>query len=216
MATISYEKVKLMVGVPTAGRITVHCARGLMLLMDELRRNMMYEETKEQIGLVNFKQSSVISGSRENTAEEALNMNCTHLLFVDDDMMFQPDAVGILASRREPIIGVNYRMRYPPARFTAQSIANEGQAVETTEDSTGVEDIDYIGFGLCLIETRVFRAIPQPWFLPQYLNQKHTTEDLPFFRKAREYGWRTVVDHDASKRIGHVGECIYTWDKNYA
>lgn len=213
---MNYENVQLMVGVPTAGRITMPCARGLLLLMDEMRKRVLYAETKKQTAFVNFQQSSVIAASRERMGEECLKMDCTHLLFVDDDMHFEPDAVGILASRREPIVGVNYRLRYPPAPFAAKHADRSDRSVETTEESTGIEPIDYIGFGLCLIETRVFRAMPQPWFLPFFENGKHTTEDIPFFRKAREHGFGTYVDHDASKRIGHVGECVYTWNKNYS
>ena len=215
MPSPSYENVNVMVGVPTAGRVTLHCARGLLLLMDEMRKNILYEETKQQTAFVNFQQSSVIAASRERMGEDALRMSCTHLLFVDDDMHFEPDAVGILAARREPIVGVNYRLRYPPAPFAAKALADPERSVATTAESTGLEPIDYIGFGLCLIETRVFQALPQPWFLPQYVAGKHTTEDLPFFRKAREHGFPTYVDHDASKRVGHVGECVYTWDRNY-
>lgn len=210
-----YERVSLMVGVPTAGRITLSCARGLLLLMDEFRTQLLYPEAKKQEAFVNFQQSSVIAGNRERMVETALERGCTHLLFVDDDMSFLPDAVGILASRRQPIVGVNYRLRNPPAPFAAMSLTNPGERVATTAESTGIEAIDYIGFGLCLIDTDVFRRVSQPWFLPQWDGTSHTTEDLPFFRKAREYGFTAYVDHDASKRVAHVGECHYQWDKVY-
>lgn len=212
---MQYETVKIAIGIPTAGRITLPCVRGLLLLMDEFHTQTLYPETRKQSAFVTFQQSSVIAANRETMIEQALKADCTHVLFVDDDMEFTPDAVGILASRREPICGVNYRLRYPPAPFVARKQDPLGEEIVTSEVSTGIEAADYMGFGLCLIETRVFKAIQQPWFMPQWVDGKHTTEDIPFFHAAIRAGFTPYIDHDASKLVAHVGECHYRWDRVY-
>ena len=72
-----------------------------------------------------------------------------------------------------------------------------------------------MGFGLCLIESRVFDKLQTPWFLPSYKDGVYTTEDLPFFFHAREAGFLAYVDQDASKYVGHIGSCDYRWHTEY-
>ena len=102
-------------------------------------------------------------------------------------------------------------MRFPPAQFTALHLDRARGRIETTAESGGLEPVDYMGFGLCLIETRVFADIPKPWFLNRYIDGVYTTEDLPFYWAAREAGYVAYVDQDASKRIGHIGIHDYRW-----
>jgi hypothetical protein len=137
------------------------------------------------------------------------------VLFIDDDMAIDADAFLILARRRLPIVVCNYRMRGPPAEFTAMRLDHQGR-IETTVESTGLEPCDYAGFGLSLIETRVFKAMQRPHFLNRYIDDAYSTEDVPFFLAAREAGFTAYVDHDASKRIGHVGQTTYRWDQDHS
>jgi hypothetical protein len=207
-----HQRVKLAVGIPTAGKIAAACAQSLIGLALELTRRNLYPEATKQEHFFVFQQSSVIAGNRESMAARALADDATHLLFVDDDISFPPAAVGQLAERKLPIVGCNYRVRFNPAPFMAHNLA--GERIETTEQSSGVQEVDYIGFGLCLIDMDVFRQMPRPWFVNEWdvATQRHTTEDVPFFRAARKAGIVSYVDHDASKLIAHVGEHHYRYN----
>ena len=72
-------------------------------------------------------------------------------------------------------------------------------------------------FGFALLERRVFEAVEKPMFMIEYCKETgvYTTEDHPFFRKAREAGFPCYVDHDASKLIWHVGYNNYVWNQDY-
>jgi hypothetical protein len=72
-----------------------------------------------------------------------------------------------------------------------------------------------MGFGLSLIEARVFRALQKPYFLNQYRNDAYTTEDLPFYYQARAAGFTAYVDQDASKQVSHIGSLEYRWDQQF-
>jgi hypothetical protein len=69
------------------------------------------------------------------------------------------------------------------------------------------------GFGVSLIKMEVFKNIPKPWFMPLYMKDQnaYTTEDVPFFHRARKSGYQVIVDHDASKKVSHVGNKRWNW-----
>jgi hypothetical protein len=211
-----HKTVKLAIGVPTAGKVAVVCAQSLIALALELTKRHLYPECESQSHFFLFQQSSVICGNRETMAERALADNATHLLFVDDDIGFPPAAVGQLAERKLPIVGANYRLRFPPAPFMARDMAD--QRIETAANSSGVVACDFMGFGLCLIEMAVFAALPKPWFYNEWVPEqgKHTTEDIPFFRAARRAGFPAYIDHDASKLVSHIGEYHYRYHDDFS
>lgn len=64
------------------------------------------------------------------------------------------------------------------------------------------------GFAVSLARTL---ARLQPWFLPKFLPEEcdYTTEDVPFFEKARGAGYDVWVDHDVSKQVGHTGKKVW-------
>jgi hypothetical protein len=149
--------------------------------------------------------------NREKLARSVTDEGMTHLMFLDDDMTFEPQVLEVLLGRRHPVVLTNYLIKTEPAsaaEFVAVDL--DGKRLPTREDSTGVMPIAYSGFGVSMIETEVFKKVAQPWFLPDFMGTEYTTEDNPFFRKVREAGITVLLDHDASKLVSHVG--IKTWN----
>lgn len=212
----SFERVKVGIAIPTAGLIRAACVFSTLQLVGRLAQERHWPEAKEQGLTVLMREGSGIAPNRQKMVEEAIAADCTHVLFIDDDMSFEPAAFASLARRRLPIVGVNYRMKFPPADFTAVHLDRTRGRMETKQESFGLEPVDYMGFGLCLIETRVFQALEKPWFLGSYMDGVYTTEDLPFFWAAREkLGITAYVDQDASKMVGHIGIHDYRWHQQF-
>jgi hypothetical protein len=155
---------------------------------------------------------SVIHANREVLVDRALEWGATHILFIDDDMAFNPKAVEIMLGRKQAFVACNYPRRVMPIKFTACALDMKTPMV-TSEKQEGLEEAGYTGFGLSLIEADVIRAIPKPRFLPLWLEdlQTYTTEDWPFCEKVRAAGHKVLVDHDASKYVGHIGEYLFEW-----
>ena len=157
--------------------------------------------------------SSCIPQGRESLVAESLKEGCTHILFVDEDMAFHPDAVHGMMQRQAPIVACNYKMRFEGMPFAALSPDLSARIV-TTAASPDLEPCGNVGFGLCLIERRVFEALPRPWFSlgwdPDV--QLYTTEDLNFFQAATAAGFTPLVDHVASRKVEHVGAFRYRWN----
>lgn len=160
-----------------------------------------------------------IDKSREELAAEALRNGCTHILYLDSDMTFPKDLLIRLLNHNLPIVGVNYSGRRIPAKFVAvKKIGGpgegEGERCPTFADSTGLEEVEGIGFGAVLIQTRVFQNLSRPFFHRKWdeEEQRWIGEDIYFCRLARENGYRVFVDHDLSKEIGHMGQLKFLVD----
>lgn len=211
------ESINIVVATPSSGQTRFIYALSLARLVAYYAQVRLLPEVKTQqmdfLGL----EGSGISSNREWLVREALKKeDVTHILFIDDDMGFNMDTLHKLVQKRQPIVGCNYRIRVPPGNFTAVSL--KGERVETNKEKSGLEEVFYCGFGFCLIERKVFEAIEEPRFMIKYFNneQYYSTEDSPFFEKAREKGFPCYIDHDASKLILHQGIVNYTWDGDYS
>lgn len=156
-----------------------------------------------RISLHNMR-SSVLPSSRQKLAEEALKVDATHLLWIDSDMFFPARAAHELMKWRRPIVGINARQRRAPFRLTAQSAP--GVVVETNSESKGIEKCYRCGFGMLLVEARVFEEIGSPYFGNPWLEDKNTFggEDYYFCHRAQEKGFEIWIDHDLSKQVAHV------------
>jgi hypothetical protein len=152
------------------------------------------------------------------------------ILFIDDDMVFAPDAIGQLVASyhqlkehiKEPVIvGGLCSRRYPPFQPTVFRALDmqEGpfRVIEDWGDEQYVE-CDATGAAFYLIEEDVFSAImggpmpswedrqkiKDPW--PYYEWIGTMGEDMRFSLKARAAGCRIFVDTHI--RIGHVASLV--------
>jgi hypothetical protein len=210
-------KFDVLVCTPTSGMCRAAFAFSLARLAMYFNQVPIYPEIKEQSMQFLYWEGTGVSHNREKMIREMLKNDCTHLLFIDDDMGFNPNVLHILASRRQPIVGCNYRIRTPPGLFMA--VDDKSNRVPTTKEKTGLEPVLYMGFGFCLIERRVFEDTKEPRFLPQYISNPetgegvYTTEDVVFFANQP---YPVYIDHDASKLIWHSGNILYTWADDFS
>lgn len=204
--------IKLLIAIPTAGMVCMDMTYSLV--------NACVAITRKPPPFDFGWALSTTCGSnwienREKLAEMLLERDATHLCFIDDDMVFSDAVIPRLVSRihtdKLDIVTANYMVKEePPTTFTA--IGLNGERVRTTVESTGIEEIAANGFGVSIISAEVFKKVPQPWFLPTWTKDfGYSTEDVPFFRKAREAGFKVWLDHDASKAVAHAGRKQWSW-----
>jgi hypothetical protein len=158
---------------------------------------------------------TLIFNQRERLAEEALKDGADAILWIDSDMRFPKDALQILLSRKLPIVGVNATTRRFPVLPTALDYDQETKDLVkvTSKDKTGLEQVLGLGFGMVLIRKEVFQKVEKPWFWFEQTDKGGTIgEDIYFCVKAFDKGFKTVLDHDLSKHIRHIGTYEYGWD----
>lgn len=158
-----------------------------------------------------------IHQARESLLRQAVADGAHFALFLDSDMRFPPDTLLRLLAHGSPIVGINYAQRGMPTDFVAikrvpESPEERGEKLVTGPDSTGLEDVDALGFGACLIETAALGRLPEgePWFwFERRWPGDHVGEDVYFFRALRGVGIQPRVDHDLSKECGHIGHFTF-------
>lgn len=149
-----------------------------------------------------FQEGSVLHQNRERLAQKAADGGFTHLLFVDSDMTFEPDAILKLLAREKDIIGTHYNCRALPLKTTVELKAGQTELKE-------LDTCNALGAGFLLIKTEVFKKLSHPWFFWEVNEKGETTlgEDHWFCKKAREAGYEIFVD--ISIPIGHEGSYVY-------
>lgn len=158
---------------------------------------------------------TLIFNQRERLAEEALKDGADAILWVDSDMRFPKDALRILLSRNLPIVGVNATTRRFPIQPTALDVCPETKDLIKVDSKgkEGLEQVMGVGFGMVLIRKEVFEKVEKPWFWFDKTAKGGTIgEDIYFCAKAYDVGFDTIVDHDLSKHIRHIGTYEYGWD----
>ena len=208
--------IRLIIAVPTAGTCRMGFCYSVAGLVAGVAARGIPSRPEASIDIkMDVVESSNWITNREQLVRRAVDNGMTHLLFLDDDMTFEPDVLNVMLGRRQPVVVTNYLIKTEECdSFVAVGL--NGQRVPTLAKSTGMEPIAYSGFGVSLFDLDVFRKIPQPWFLPEFIadSSSYTTEDNPCYAKIRDAGYPVYLDHDASKMVAHVGNAAWIW-KDY-
>jgi len=205
-------KLRIMIALPCHDKVDSVFAYDLTQLA--IHSTMAFTATGVDIEFgITMVTSTYIHEAREQLMTEAVNGNFSHVLWVDGDMRFPKTSLLRLLSRKQPIVGANYSTRTAPPSFVAIKEIY-GDRVRTTNKSRGIERVEALGFGLCLMDLRAFReklADLQPLFGFRWLEdrKKWMGEDVFFFLKMKEIGVDVFVDHDLSKEVAHVGDLEY-------
>ena len=161
-------------------------------------------------------QGSLIYIARDNLAKKALKMDADYVLWLDSDMVFDPDVLERLLEDKEKgdiISGLYFRRAAPfsPVLYESLELSKDNIPIYT-EFSAIPEDVFEcagIGFGCAFMKTDVFLAVAL-----KYGQMFHPFcgmgEDLAFSWRARQCGFKIVCDPKI--KLGHVGHVIITED----
>jgi len=191
--------MRLAIGGPTRDAVPAAFAVDVAQLYAKTRESRIWATVT-----IGFVASTYIHVGREWFLEASLKQGATHVLWIDTDMGFPPDLAIRLHMHGQPIVACNYVVRQASGLFTA---CRGDQRVPTTDASTGLEAVEYVGLGAMLMETAVVADLVRPWFR-HGLNQfgGDIGEDVMFCRALAAAGHTIYIDHDVSKEIGHIGQ----------
>lgn len=185
--------VKVLIGVPTA---------------EVARRADFYDYynmlEKPANSIATFAHGQSPARNRNLIIRQALDHDCTHVLFLDDDIAFHPTMLMQLLAHNLDIVSGLYLMRnYPHQPIIFQSADSEGRCLHRwLEDGMeGLIEIVACGLGAVLIKTEVFRKMEEPWIRLGELEKDHWCDDIGFFRRVREVGFK--IHCDLSVLVGH-------------
>lgn len=121
---------------------------------------------------------------------------CTHLLFVDDDMAFSADLPYRLLIENVDVVAVPYRRKIRDVKYNIR----HGVRVKTIPNRPYMISVDSIATGMMLIRRNVFEKLENK--VPEFLYDDKGEKGRLFFR-------HQLVDDEMVGGVSYMGEDYY-------
>ena len=152
----------------------------------------------------------VIHWARNELARQAQELACpytnekyTHLLWLDDDIMFNPDLAIKLIEHDLDMVTALYYSRIdkilPVIYLHCNDKKDPFKHFPLVEVPDNLFEVDACGFGALMMKREVLDKIKAPWF-----DFNQAGEDISFCVKAKKAGIK--IHCDATYKLGHLGE----------
>lgn len=187
--------------------------------VNSLTNMLLVSAPNVEIGVFNIR-CSHIDKARNEGVRQVVEINkdldigkFTHVLFIDSDQTFPPNALLQLLARGRTLVAAGSVTRQEPVEFTCRDF--DGQRMDL-RDRTGLVKVASCGFSFMLIHMSVFSNVGFPWFRSTYRyggegeQLSFQSEDECFCEDIRGRGISVMVDADLSKKIGHLGTRQFT------
>jgi hypothetical protein len=145
------------------------------------------------------------ASSRNFIIQAAIEQNCTHVFFIDDDVVPPFDAIEQLLKHDKDIVTGLYLMRSFPHNAVLFDEAFESghcKFMYLTPNKTGLVPIVNCGLGIVLIKIEVFKAMQKPWITLGEIDKDGWCDDISFFNRARRAGFEMYCDLNVT--AGHM------------
>lgn len=216
---VSLEGRKLFVAIPTYdGKLSIKLAYTLAALMPMAMQHGI------SVKLGHVSGCSIITMARNMLVDQFLDSECTELLFIDSDVIAQPeDILRLMAqSGDKDITAGSYPRRAKDRKFFMDLYFDENNELEF---DGSMMRIQRVGTGFMLIRRNVIEHLAKK--ADKYLGQdgvgqvasvfefsmldgKFVGEDYTFCDKARAEGYKVWLDVEIS--LPHVGQEEFTND----
>jgi len=158
-----------------------------------------------------------IDNARNNIVEYFLKGKHTHLIWIDDDMVWDPPAIEVMLNHDVPVCSAIVTRRHPPYAPTIYTITDEGDNKLTTRRIPfGVYPLDKtfyfpnsgIGTAFMLVKREILEIMPPPYFAsPPTGHGTIRGEDFYFCMRMAAMGYKIL--YDPTLPVYHMGVCPY-------
>jgi hypothetical protein len=156
--------------------------------------------------------STAVDVARNVLVENFLKSDCTHLLFLDSDMVLPQNLADVLLKHDKDMVSALYVLRKAfRACYRFKQEDGHYKAPEKIEPNKLIE-IDAVGLGACLIKREVVEKVSKdnegkPLFKMEYRTRTEILgEDAFFCELVKKAGFKIFVD--TSVLAGHFGGII--------
>ena len=170
---------------------------------------------------------SAVDAARNQMATDAIAQGFDELIWIDSDVVFQPDDVDRLRAHNLPFVCGLYAKK-SRREFAATFL--QGTASVRFGQSGGLTEVRFCGFGFVYTRREVYDTIHRqmrlpvcnqrfgsplvPYFAPLVLNDGqgnwYLGEDYGFCERARQCGFKVMAD--TTIRLWHVGTYRFGWE----
>ena len=193
--------MKLLIGVPTVDMVNNVFAECLANLTKRLALDGVDFD-------LFVKRRTVVHVAREAIAQKAAEEGYTHVLWLDSDMVFEPDVFeklyGVMKDTKAAIVSCVYRNRHGKMGICLWSSLKPNTVVEELPKET-VFRIEGCGFGCVLTTVDIIKRIRYDIAACFHPTVEYG-EDLAFCARAKKAGAKAVATQDVM--CGHIGNMM--------
>jgi hypothetical protein len=160
---------------------------------------------------LNVCKGTIISNMRNEIIQTSIETGATHVMFVDSDIIFPPDAIATLLTRGKDIIGGMYNNKTLPLTTTIKVLGPDGNILEGTNNfQIPAEPFKCFAVpaGFMLIRLEAIKDMKNPFDFGRTAQGDFIGEDINFCERAqKELGLEVWCD--PTFRLGHIGPYVY-------
>jgi len=141
--------------------------------------------------------------------EQAMQLDCTHVLLIDDDMAYQADSLSrLLAHDKDIVSGLYLGRTYPHKPMIFDVADSDGACMNMylEKDTPDLVPVVAAGFGFLLVKLEALKKLEKPYVRLGELDSQEWCDDIGFFKRTREAGIQAYCD--TTVRCGHIGTMI--------
>lgn len=186
------------------------------------QNNIPHKISRAESPVVYFVRNKVLGGDvlrGKNQKPFNNNLDYSHLMWIDNDIIFRPEHFQVLLNHNKDIVSALYMMSdnvhfATVERWDEEFFEQNGYfpflKIEDIKDCKDLISVDYTGFGFMLIKKDVFESLTYPWFMPIFYEigkaYDFSSEDVSFCKRVKEKGFDIYVDPQI--RVGHEKKLI--------
>jgi len=211
-------KPKVFIAIPVYGWVPVDFMQCLMRIQANPPCNVVIRTLNGD---------SLVSRARNTLTAEFLKTDCTHLLFLDSDLIFSGDQIKRLISHNKDVVAGFYPKKQDgPVNWVCNAKFEPNQA-----NRRGLQEVRYMGTGFLLIKRNVFERMIEKhgdeicyhpdsrpketewdfWSVGPYQDsegfRRYLSEDWYFCQRWLDMGGKVYGDVKVIAK--HIGHAIY-------
>lgn len=196
--------MKTLIGIPCMESIPTVTVKSLMA--------MRYDCVD-----ISFTMNSLVYDARNCLAKKACEEGYDRIMWIDSDMVFEPDLFERLSARLDEgfdfITGLYFSRRMPIIPMIYSEVAcylKDGKQIPTSVEyrdypKDSLFKVQGCGFGGCMMTTKMVLDLAEKYGLP-FSPILGFGEDLSFCQRATQAGYDLYCD--SSIKLGHMSHCI--------
>ena len=166
---------------------------------------------------ISFTMNSLVYDARNCLAKMACENGYDRIMWIDSDMVFEPDLFERLSARldegRDFVTGLYFSRRMPIIPMIYSEVAcylKDGKQIPTSVEyrdypKDSMFKVQGCGFGGCMMTTKMVLDLAEKYGLP-FSPILGFGEDLSFCQRATQAGYDLYCD--SSIKLGHMSHCI--------
>ena len=191
---------KLFIATPAFGhQVTTNYANSLLKFVSTSHPRLAVSSAVHmQSGM------ALVTQARNNCVAYFLNSDCTHFLFIDADIGFEPDAIYRLLEKDVPLCLTPYPVKGYGANNQLQFIVHFPDKDNVRIDKDGFAEITAGPTGFMLIKREVFEKLAEKYPERKTVNKQLVGNKV----ETMEKGWYTFFETAQDPENGYLGEDI--------